>query len=126
MATASGHTSAIRAKKVIGTSVKDTSGKKIGEIEDVVLDKQSNNIMFAVVGFGGFLGMAEKYHPLPWSALDYSESDGAYVVPYSKSQLEAAPAGSIDELTKGDGMAVRDRTYDYYKAPRYWEGNALR
>jgi sporulation protein YlmC with PRC-barrel domain len=126
MATASGHTSAIRAKKVIGTSVKDTSGKKIGEIEDVVLDKQSNSIMFAVVGFGGFLGMAEKYHPVPWSALDYSEGDGAYVVPYSKSQLEAAPAGSIDELTKGDGQAVRDRTYDYYKAPRYWEGNALR
>jgi sporulation protein YlmC with PRC-barrel domain len=84
MATASGHTSAIRAKKVIGTSVKDTSGKKIGEIEDVVLDKQSNSIMFAVVGFGGFLGMAEKYHPVPWSALDYSEGDGAYVVPYSK------------------------------------------
>src|SRR5262245_43951155 len=45
MPTASGHTTAIRAKKVIGTSVKDTSGKKIGEIEDVVLDKQSNNIM---------------------------------------------------------------------------------
>src|SRR4029453_17578747 len=111
MATASGHTSSIRAKKVIGTSVKDTAGKKIGEIEDVVLDKQSNSIMFAVVGFGGFLGLAGKYHPLPWSALDYSEGDGAYVVPYSKSQLEAAPAGSIDELTKGDGQAVRDRTY---------------
>jgi sporulation protein YlmC with PRC-barrel domain len=126
MATASGHTSAIRAKKVIGTSVKDSSGKKIGEIEDVVLDKQSNNIMFAVVGFGGFLGMAEKYHPLPWSSLDYNEGDNAYVVPYTKSQLEAAPAGSIDELTRDDGLSVRDRTYDYYKAPRYWEGNAIR
>ena len=54
MTTASGHTSAIRAKKVIGTSVKDTAGNKIGVIEDVVLDKESNNIMFAVVGFGGF------------------------------------------------------------------------
>jgi sporulation protein YlmC with PRC-barrel domain len=126
MATASGHTSAIRAKKVIGTSVKDTSGKKIGEIEDVVLDKQSNSIMFAVVGFGGFLGMAEKYHPVPWSSLDYSKEDGAYVVPFSKTQLEAAPAGSIDELTREDGVSVRDRTYDYYKAPRYWEGKGLR
>jgi len=62
MATVTGHTSAIRAKKVIGTNVKDTSGRKIGEIEDVVLDKQSNSIMFAVVGFGGLLGMAEKFH----------------------------------------------------------------
>ena len=126
MATASGHTSAIRAKKVIGTNVKDAAGKKIGEIEDVVLDKQSNNIMFAVVGFGGFLGMAEKFHPIPWSSLDYDEGESAYVVSYSKEQLKAAPAGSIDELTREDGLNVRNRTYDYYKAPRYWEGNAIR
>ena len=51
MTTASGHTSAIRAKKVIGTNVKNTSGQKIGQIEDVVLDKQSNTIMFAVAIF---------------------------------------------------------------------------
>lgn len=121
MATATGHTSAIRAKKVIGTNVKDTSGRKIGEIEDVVLDKQSNSIMFAVVGFGGFLGMAEKYHPIPWASLDYQPSENAYVVNYTKEQLQSAPAGSIDELTSDDGVAFRDRAYDYYKAPRYWE-----
>ena len=121
MTTASGHTSAIRAKKVIGTSVKDTAGRKIGEIEDVVLDKKSNSILFAVIGFGGFLGMAEKYHPVPWTALDYDEDQGSYVVNYTKDQLQAAPAGSIDELTRDDGMQFRDRVYDYYKAPRYWE-----
>ena len=126
MATASGHTSAIRAKKVIGTNVKDAAGTKIGEIEDVVLDKQSNNIMFAVVGFGGFLGMAEKFHPIPWSKLDYNEGENAYVVSYSKEQLKAAPAASIDELTREDGLNIRNRTYDYYKAPRYWEGSAIR
>jgi hypothetical protein len=49
------------------------AGDKIGKVEDVVLDKQSNNIMFAVVGFGGFLGMNEKFHPLPWSTLDYQK-----------------------------------------------------
>ena len=77
MATVSGHTSAIRAKKVLGTKVTDTSGNKIGTIEDIILDKQSNNILFAVVGFGGFLGMAEKYHPIPWSALDYEPDENA-------------------------------------------------
>jgi sporulation protein YlmC with PRC-barrel domain len=120
MTTASGHTSAIRAKKVLGTNVTDRTGKKIGEVEDVVLDKKSNNILFAVVGFGGFLGMAEKYHPVPWASLDYDESYGSYVVDFTKEQLQAAPAGSIDELTRGDGMGYRDRAYDYYKAPRYW------
>ena len=126
MATASGHTSAIRAKKVIGTNVKDTTGTKIGTIEDVILDKESNSILFAVVGFGGFLGMAEKYHPIPWSALDYQESENAYVVAYTKEQLKSAPAGSIDELTRGDGLDIRAKTYDYYHAPRYWEGNTMR
>ncbi len=121
MTTASGHTSAIRAKKVLGTNVKDKAGQKIGEIEDVVLDKQSNNIMFAVVSFGGFLGAGEKYHPIPWAALDYDESESAYTVPYTKDQLKAAPAGSVSELLREGGVAVREQTYTYYKTPRYWD-----
>ena len=120
MTTATGHTAAIRAKKVLGTSVKDTTGEKIGTVEDVVLDKLSNNIMFAIVSFGGFLGMGEKYHPIPWSALNYDETENSYVVSFTKEQLQAAPADSIKELTKDDGMAYRDRAYDYYKTPRYW------
>src|ERR1700758_3097562 len=121
MPTASGHTQAIRAKKVLGTNVKDPTGKKIGEVEDVVLDKESNNIMFAVVGFGGFLGVAEKYHPIPWSALEFDADENAYVVNYTKEQLEGAPAASLDELTRGDGQQFRERTYTYYKEPRYWD-----
>jgi sporulation protein YlmC with PRC-barrel domain len=121
MTTPSGHTSAIRAKKVMGTNVNDPRGKKIGTIEDVVLDKESNNVMFAVVGFGGFLGMAEKYHPIPWESLDYDEGENAYVVNFTREQLEAAPAGSIEELTGNDGGTYRDRTFDYYKTPRYWD-----
>jgi hypothetical protein len=77
--------------------------------------------MFAVIGFGGFLGMAEKYHPIPWASLDFQPAENAYIVNYTKEQLQAAPAGSIDELTRDDGVAFRDRAYDYYKAPRYWE-----
>jgi sporulation protein YlmC with PRC-barrel domain len=120
MTTVSGHTSAIRAKKVIGTSVKDASGATIGRVEDIVLDKLSNNIMFAIVGFGGFLGIGEKFHPLPWSTLDYDEVEGGYVVNLTRQQLEAAPAYSMEELTQGDGTQFRERVYDYYKATRYW------
>ena len=121
MPTATGHTKAIRAKKVIGPAVKDPSGKKIGEIEDVVLDKTSNNIMFGVVSFGGFLGVKEKYHPIPWSLLKYEEDESGYVVNLTKEQLQSAPADSIAELTKDDGLAYRDRAFDYYRSPRYWE-----
>jgi sporulation protein YlmC with PRC-barrel domain len=107
MPTASGHTKAISARKVIGTNVKDPGGKKLGEVEDVILDKESNDIMFAVVGFGGFLGVAEKYHPIPWSALEFDEDEKAYVVNYTKEQLQSAPAASLDELTRGDGQQFR-------------------
>jgi sporulation protein YlmC with PRC-barrel domain len=121
MPTVSGHTAAIRAKTVSGTSVIDASGKKIGEVEDIVLDKLSNSIMFAVVSFGGFLGIGEKYHPIPWSSLKYDKSKDSYVVNFTKDQLQAAPAASLDELTRGDGQVFRDKAFDYYKAPRYWE-----
>src|SRR4051812_11938656 len=71
MPTASGHTTAIRASKVKGTTVYNTAGDKIGHVEDVILDKQTDRIMFAALGFGGVLGMGEKYAPVPWSVLDY-------------------------------------------------------
>ncbi len=115
MPTASGHTEVIRAKKVIGTSVKNAAGQKIGQVEDIVLDKLSNNIVYAVIGFGGFLGMNEKFHPVPWSALDYDEAEGSYVVPFTKEQLQAAPADSLESLTKGDGVGqYRTKVNDYY------------
>ena len=112
MPTATGHTSAIRATHVVGTSVNDSSGRKIGEVEDVILDKLSNNILFAVVSFGGF-GMAEKYHPIPWSSLRYDKARGNYVVEFTREQLEAAPVADLDELTRDDGQDFRNRVHDY-------------
>ena len=57
----------------------------------------------------------------PWSSLDYDDSREAYVVEYTKDQLQAAPAGSIEELTRNDGSVYRERVFDYYNEPRYWE-----
>jgi sporulation protein YlmC with PRC-barrel domain len=120
MGMSAARTDAIRAKTVIGTAVKDTAGERIGHVEDIVLDKLTNNIVFAIVGFGGFLGMGEKYHPIPWSSLKYDEREGSYVVNFSREMLEAAPADSIDALVAGNAVSYRDRAYDYYNAPRYW------
>jgi sporulation protein YlmC with PRC-barrel domain len=120
MATLSGHTEAIRASRVIGTSVYNTAGDSIGSIEDVMLDKMSNGIMFAVIGFGGFLGIGERYHAIPWSVLDYDTTQGGYVVPFTKEQLEGAPAYSIDELTGDDSEVARDASFKYWKVEPYW------
>ena len=120
MTTGSGHTSAILASKVKGTNIYNLAGDKIGHVEDVVLDKQSDSIMFAALGFGGVLGMGEKFYPVPWSMLDYSPDKGGYVVPLSKDVLERAPTYRLEDLTKNDGefSQIRAKSYDYYKVPR--------
>src|SRR5262245_41234871 len=120
MTTYTGHTEAIQASRVIGTTVYNTAGEHIGSIEDVMLEKTSNGIMFAVIGFGGFLGIGEKYHAVPWSVLDYEKDRGGYVVPFTKEQLRAAPSYSIDELTGNDGQRARDASFAYYKVDPYW------
>jgi sporulation protein YlmC with PRC-barrel domain len=120
MTTATGHTTAIRAGKAIGTNVYDRSGNKIGEVKDIVLEKTSNNILFAVVSFGGVLGMGEKYHPIPWSELDYDPNQGGYTVSFTTDQLKSAPVDSLEALTTGDGMAYRDRAYTHYGTRPYW------
>src|SRR5215472_3028640 len=116
MTTSSGHTTAILASEVKGTAVYDERGDKIGTVEDVVLDKLSNRIMFAALGFGGVMGIGEKYYPVPWSLLDYSEDKGGYVVPLTKDRIEKAPAYDLKDLTKHDGSlgTIREKTYSYY------------
>jgi sporulation protein YlmC with PRC-barrel domain len=123
MTTSSGHTSAILASRVKGTTVYDGSGDKIGTVEDVVLDKTSNRIMFAALGFGGVLGMGEKYCPVPWSLLNYDENKGGYVVPLTKDRLKSAPAYELKDLTKHDGSLgdIREETYSYYNVSRDWQ-----
>ena len=123
MTTITGHTTAILASKVKGTAVYNDSGDKIGTVEDIVLDKTSNQILFAALGFGGVLGMGEKYYPVPWSLLDYSEDKGGYVVPLDKDRLEKAPAYDLKDLTKHDGSvgaSIREESYSYYNVNRDW------
>ena len=114
MTTPAGHTNAIRASRVIGTNVYNSSGSKIGEIEDVILEKMSDRILFAVVGFGGRMGMGERFHAVPRSALDYDENRGGYSVPFTQEQLERAPADTIQELTRDDGKRARDDSLAHY------------
>jgi len=109
MSTPSGHTRAISASRVKGTTIYNTAGENIGHVEDVILDKMSDKIMFA----GGFLGIGEKYHAVPWTMLDYSKERGGYIVPLSKDALKAAPVYDFDELLKDDG-AIGAHVESYY------------
>ncbi|OYX13329.1 MAG: photosystem reaction center subunit H [Rhizobiales bacterium 32-66-8] len=111
--------SLIAGDKVSGTSVYNTAGEHLGSIHDVMLDKRSGKVAYAVMSFGGFLGIGEKYHPLPWSTLNYQTNQSGYVVNMSRDQLEAAPMYGETDSPAWD-RDYETRVHDYYKAPYYW------
>jgi len=111
--------SLIASGKVKGTAVYDLTREKIGSIDDVMIDKVSGRALYAVMTFGGFLGLGEKFHPLPWAALNYDEDAGGYVVNLDKKQLENAP--SYDRDTNFEWTPTYGRQVDsYYDVPSYW------
>lgn len=81
----------ISSTKVEGTDVYGPNKEKIGVIESVMLGKRSGKISYAVLSFGGFLGMGDDHYPLPWMALDYDTELQGYLVNVTKEQLESAP-----------------------------------
>jgi len=81
----------ISSDNVEGTSVYNPTGEKLGSIDDLMIDKRSGQVQFAVLEFGGFLGMGTDRYPIPWKVLKYSNDKGGYVVPLDKTQLERAP-----------------------------------
>ena len=109
----------ISADKVEGSAVYNRSSERLGTVQDIMLDKVSGKVAFAVMSFGGFLGIGEKYHPLPWSTLSYDVQQGGYVVDMTRDQLEAAPSYGMQENVDLNDDAYGRRVYDYYKAP-YW------
>jgi hypothetical protein len=94
--TASGHTRVIAAAKVQGTSVTNPARENLGSIRDVVLDKYDGTVRYAVLQFGGFLGMGSKLFALPWELLHYDEAEDAYVLNIQKEVLQAAPGFDSD------------------------------
>ena len=90
----------IGSDRVEGTNVYRSDGKKIGEIERVMIDKISGQAAYAVMGFGGFLGMGEDHYPIPWQRLTYNEKLGGYEVNLTDEQLKNAPHYATGEEWK--------------------------
>ena len=106
----------ISADKVTGTAVYNRNGDDLGTIYGLMLDKISGRVAYAVMSFGGFLGIGERYHPLPWGTLTYDTARGGYVVDLSRDQLEGAPsyAAEDDVWSRPD---YGRRVHDYYGMP---------
>ena len=112
--------SLISASKVQGTNVYNTDGDSLGEVYDVMIDKRSGKVAYAIMSFGGFLGVGEDYHPLPWNTLKYDTRQGGYVVGLTRQQLEGAPTYARTETPAWGDRAYEKSIHDYYGALPYW------
>ena len=106
----------IGSDKVEGTSVYDRQGNSLGSVYNFMVDKVTGKVAYAVMSFGGFLGMGSSYHPLPWNQLTYEPAQGGYVVDLTKEQLEGAPTYSASEASRWNDPTYSRGIDDYYSS----------
>jgi hypothetical protein len=112
--------SLIGSDKVEGTAVYGLDGHHIGSIERIMLDKRSGKVAYAVMSFGGFLGIGADYYPLPWAKLTYSDSLDGYQVDITEAQVKGAPKYSRDDDYDWSDRERDRQVSSYYGVPPYW------
>jgi PRC-barrel domain len=113
--------SLIGSDKVEGTPVYRSNGDRVGQVERVMIDKLSGKVAYAVMSFGGFLGMDEDEHTIPWSKLTYDTSLGGYRTDITEEQLRGAPTFYRDRDDYDWSDRERERElHDYWRATYYW------
>lgn len=110
----------ISADKVQGTKVYNHAGEKLGTVEKVMIDKPTGKVAYALLSFGGFLGMGDQHHPLPWDLLKYDTKQNGYVVNLDKAQLEGAPTIESGQPVNWEDEAWGRRLHEYYDVRPYW------
>ena len=110
--------SLIASDRVEGTRVYGADGRHIGSIERLIIGKLDGRVAYAVLSFGGFLGIGHDHYPLPWEKLNYDTQLDGYPIDLTKEQIEGAPsyADDDDSWYNDNGR----RVYDYYGVPPYW------
>lgn len=113
----------ISSEDVEGTEVYGLGAEKVGSIDHLMIDKLSGRVIYAVMSFGGFLGLGHSHYPVPWAALKYDTSLGGYRTSITEQQLRDAPEFSDDSWSDRDWETV---THQHYGVAPYWESTRLR
>jgi hypothetical protein len=107
----------LASDKAEGTAVYDRQGDRLGSVYNVMIDKYSGQVAYAVMSFGGFLGIRERYHPLPWRMLTYDTGLGGYVVDVTRERLESGPTHGRDEAPWSSNPDYGRDVYSQYGLP---------
>lgn len=106
----------ISSDKVSGTDVRRPNGDEVGTIDHLMIDKKSGHVAYAVMSFGGFLGLGESRRPVPWDALHYNEELDAYELDASDDQLKTAPDYADDDRFNWSDPDWNRKMRSHYRA----------
>ena len=107
--------SPIKASSIIGTSVVDLKDESLGDIKEIVIDPHSGRVAYAVVAFGGFLGMGEKLFAIPFSSFKYHQDGNKYVLDVPKDRLKDAPGFNKDHWPSMNEEKWNRDVYAFYE-----------
>jgi hypothetical protein len=105
----------ISSELIHGTKVYNHAGEHLGTVVNVMIDKYTGQVAYAVMSFGGFLGIGERYHPLPWHVLKFDQDKGGYVIDLDKERLTTAPSYALTDPLRWEDNEWRTRLDDFYK-----------
>jgi sporulation protein YlmC with PRC-barrel domain len=104
---------------IVGKKVENPQGENLGNIEEVVIDAATGDLAYAVLAFGGFLGLGEKLFALPWSTLKQAAND-TFTVPLTEAQIKKAPGFDKADWPSMEDKHWGDTIHAYYGQPPYW------
>jgi len=110
----------IASDRVEGTAVRRPNGDSIGRIERLMIEKATGKVVYAVMSFGGFLGIGEGYHTVPWSTLRFAPEMDAYVLDLTEEQLRSAPPASAEGNDPSFDRNWEEHVHRYFNATPYW------
>ena len=108
-------------KSILGAKVINTAREDLGTIEDIVIDARDNRVAYAILSFGGLLGLGDKHFAIPWEALSFDASEKIAVLSIDKDRLSNAPG--FDKNNWPD-MANSDwgtEVHKHFGYKPYWE-----
>ena len=115
------------AATVGGAAIEETDrfiasdkGEHLGTVHNFMVDKSTGQVAYAVMSFGGFLGMGESYHPLPWRVLNYDTRQGGFVIDLDRTKLEKAPSYTAAAMPNWSDRAYGNRIDNFYGMTPYW------
>jgi hypothetical protein len=114
------HHALVASDRVEGTVVRRLSGERVGTIQRLMIDKVSGNVAYAVLRFGGFLGMGEKHLPIPWDRLKFDTTRQSYLVSLTDTELANAPSYASDADFDWGDRRSEVALHNYYGARPYW------